>query len=210
MRSSTPSRARTGPEKSERRLQILSAALASFEPAGELASVAEIASKAGLAKGTVYLYFRTREEIFLALLEEQIHAWLNRFEQGLRAEDPAPTDGLVDKALENPAFLPLASLASGVLERNLEAPTALGFRRAWSARIGDLATRIESIFGFPPGTGVPLMVRSYAMLIGLWQFHEPAPAIRALLAPEELAGAQDDFATDARQALRHLWAGAKP
>ena len=42
----------------------------------ESISMNTIAARADLAKGTLYLYFRTREEIFLALLTREIRAWL--------------------------------------------------------------------------------------------------------------------------------------
>ena len=57
-------------EKLAKRRSILDAALALYlENSRELPSVSRIAEASGLAKGTVYLYFRTKEEIFLALLD---------------------------------------------------------------------------------------------------------------------------------------------
>ena len=58
-------------DKATRRTDILSAARRLFlEDSRQLPSAARIAQAAGLAKGTVYLYFRTKEEIFISLLEE--------------------------------------------------------------------------------------------------------------------------------------------
>ena len=37
-----------------------------------MASVAEVADEAGLAKGTVYLYFPSKEELLLAVHERKI------------------------------------------------------------------------------------------------------------------------------------------
>src|SRR6187402_2744968 len=39
---------------------------------GRVGSVAEVADEAGLAKGTVYLYFPSKEELLLALHERNI------------------------------------------------------------------------------------------------------------------------------------------
>ena len=53
-------RARQSDEKPERRRQILAAAEALFaERGGELPSVQAMADRAGVAKGTLYLYFAT-------------------------------------------------------------------------------------------------------------------------------------------------------
>lgn len=191
-------------------MQILAAALTVFEGrGGHLATVAELAGAAGLAKGTVYLYFSTKEEIFLALLEQQLHAWLDRFvqqvEPGMTAETAGDT--LCRQAQESPAFLRLASLANPVLERNLDAAAAWRFRQSLAARFGEVGQRVEQALRLEAGAGGALLHHSFAMLLGLWQLHEPAPAIRAVLGDEELADLRAGFAAEARAALRQLWEG---
>ncbi|OZG70672.1 TetR family transcriptional regulator [Hahella sp. CCB-MM4] len=63
------SRAIDDDEKALRRQSILDAASRLFlARPGTLPSVIAIAQEAGLAKGTVYLYFKTKEEIFISLL----------------------------------------------------------------------------------------------------------------------------------------------
>ena len=60
-------------DKEERRHALLDAAEALFlgHP-DRMASVAEVAEAAGLAKGTVYLYFPSKEEMLLSLHERQL------------------------------------------------------------------------------------------------------------------------------------------
>ena len=71
-----PRRARGAADKAARRLAILAAAGDLFEEAhGELPSVEQVARRAGLAKGTVYLYFGAKEEMFLALLSAELRDW---------------------------------------------------------------------------------------------------------------------------------------
>jgi len=77
-------RARSLEEKSFRRQQILDAASALFAEVGyEGFSVALLASKAGIVKGTLYLYFKTREEVFLALYDQSLNRWSEKFIQRL-------------------------------------------------------------------------------------------------------------------------------
>jgi TetR/AcrR family transcriptional regulator, cholesterol catabolism regulator len=69
----------------ERRNKILDASLRVFEQKGfSSARVAEIASAAGIAKGTVYLYFDSKEEILDAILTERsfLPHWANVIEKG--------------------------------------------------------------------------------------------------------------------------------
>ncbi|HRH91851.1 MAG TPA: helix-turn-helix domain-containing protein, partial [Agitococcus sp.] len=59
--------AMTDADKLLRRADFINAAHHLFREQKILPSVADIAKSAGLAKGTVYLYFKTKEEIFIAL-----------------------------------------------------------------------------------------------------------------------------------------------
>ena len=219
-------RARTDAEKGERRMDILGAALELFEsaPSG-LATVAAVAERAGLAKGTVYLYFTSREAIYLALLEDQLHAWLARFEDALppMGEPPLPTgdplesppaDEAVEAAtafcaypLTHRSMLRLASLANALLERNIEAAAALRFRRGFQQRMSTLGARLDALLAVAPGTGRDLLHQGYALLLGLWQLEEPAPVILEVMSGDEIETFGADFERRAVAAVRSLWRG---
>jgi AcrR family transcriptional regulator len=67
-------------DRATKRHQLLQAAAAVFARKGyHAARIADIARAAGVAKGTVYEYFPTKEELFYALLDE----WLGEFEREL-------------------------------------------------------------------------------------------------------------------------------
>ena len=69
----THTRAVAPADKSERRAAILAAAEALMRLGPSTTFVVEeIAQRAGLAKGTVYLYFGSREEILLAVHDAQM------------------------------------------------------------------------------------------------------------------------------------------
>src|SRR6185436_5575120 len=70
-------RARKHEDKQARRQDILDAARALVAEGApfERIMVADVAERAGIAKGTVYLYFKTKEELLLALLEQLLDAW---------------------------------------------------------------------------------------------------------------------------------------
>ena len=57
--------------RAARREQIIAAGLACFARAGYYATtMADVAAQAGVSKGTPYLYFPSKEALFLALHEE--------------------------------------------------------------------------------------------------------------------------------------------
>ena len=63
-------RARSDEAKDERRQELLSAALDEFYEKGFAATrMSDIAKRAGLSKGTLYLYFDSKEDLFRGLME---------------------------------------------------------------------------------------------------------------------------------------------
>jgi len=69
---STPS-ARWRRRKTARPAEILSAALASFAERGFAATrLDDVAERAGVTKGTLYLYFRNKEELFKAVVRQEL------------------------------------------------------------------------------------------------------------------------------------------
>lgn len=60
-------------EKEKKRKTILQAARTVFAERGyDASTLDDIALRAGFAKGTIYLYFNSKEELFLSLMEEEI------------------------------------------------------------------------------------------------------------------------------------------
>jgi len=73
-------RARSTEQKMLRRRAVLEAAeMYFFEVGYEAFSMSKLAKNAGLAKGTLYLYFQTREELFLTLYEQSLIRWSQVF-----------------------------------------------------------------------------------------------------------------------------------
>ncbi|HEX2908014.1 MAG TPA: TetR/AcrR family transcriptional regulator [Phototrophicaceae bacterium] len=76
--------------EAERRQQILRAAEVCFGRKGyHAASVDEIAAEAGLSKGAVYIYFHSKEDLFLALLADWKAQMTQVLIESLEVEAPA-------------------------------------------------------------------------------------------------------------------------
>ncbi|MDR7463608.1 MAG: helix-turn-helix domain-containing protein, partial [Armatimonadota bacterium] len=81
-------------ERQARREQILKAAEAVFSEKGFLnATTEEIAQRAEVAVGTLYLYFRSKEEMYVSLLFESLEIFPHKLEQ-IRALDVSPDEKL--------------------------------------------------------------------------------------------------------------------
>jgi AcrR family transcriptional regulator len=48
----------------------------------------DIAARAQVAKGTLYLHYKDKEDLFLGIMNDGLQALVERFEEGLRAEMP--------------------------------------------------------------------------------------------------------------------------
>jgi AcrR family transcriptional regulator len=82
--------------KESRPAELLDAALDLFVERGYAATrLDDIASRAGVSKGTLYLYFANKEDLFKALVRENIVRLLDRFRAEIDDSD-APASDLVD------------------------------------------------------------------------------------------------------------------
>ncbi|MBI2796504.1 MAG: TetR/AcrR family transcriptional regulator [Gemmatimonadetes bacterium] len=93
-------RRRRSPE--ERPQQILDAALEIFGEQGLAAArLDDIARRAGIAKGTIYLYFPTKEELFKAVVRREVVTRIEGAEQFQRDNAALPTADLLRRFLAN-------------------------------------------------------------------------------------------------------------
>lgn len=205
-------RAYAAEDKDARRQAILQAAGTLFVAGGgELPSVAQIAVAAGLAKGTVYLYFRTKGAIFASILQDGWGEVIDDLEQTFRPESGAQADKVaaflssyVSYVECHPELLQLDSLGHGVLEHNLELETLLAFKQALLDRLRAGGTVLEEALGLPQGRGLQLLERTYAMTRGLWQSFDLSPAS----AREPPIPYRRGFGTELLDALSEYWRGA--
>jgi TetR/AcrR family fatty acid metabolism transcriptional regulator len=81
----------TRPRTADKRRRILDAAVAVFARTGYFAArVSDIAKKAGVADGTIYLYFRNKEDILVRLFDEVMSEHVEEARGAVRALSSAP------------------------------------------------------------------------------------------------------------------------
>ena len=166
---------------------------------------------ARLAKGTLYLYFDTKEELFLAALEREIAAWFDEMGEELirrGTTDPASFAETVTRTLvARETLVELLPLLHTVLEQNIARETALRFKRVLRDKLVAGGALVERALPLPPGAGVQLLLRTHAIVVGLRQMADPPPAIAELLALPELSPLQVDFEKELRASLAALVRG---
>lgn len=200
-------------DKEERHNAILDAAEALFVQHPErMASVAEVAEAAGLAKGTVYLYFPSKEEMLLALHERQVAQFFVEVMKRLDAPGAVDFDAIFEVTSKHlirvPGYLALTSRCFGMMEREIPTETALAFK----TRVGQIlvlagAGLERHIPALAPGDGVTIFLHSYGLIVGLWQLLHPNERFGAAMNKPELRMFKRDYEREIEKALRALWTG---
>lgn len=200
-------------EKAARRDTLLNAAKTLFlEQQPSLPSVQAIASRAGLAKGTVYLYFSSKEEIFISLLGHMYEDLLEQMnEVAEKASDPVEemVESIVAYTQENPHFLPLASMASTVLEQNISDQHLMAFKAMLFSGTIRLGQSISQTVGGQTDAEAcaVLLVHTHAHMLGLWQMQQMPPRIREALSRNNMGLLAPEFNQALRTGLKALWGG---
>lgn len=206
-------RARTAKEKDRRRESIVQAALALLlEQPGSLPTMHNIAKRAGVSKGTAYIYFDTKESIFLALLEDNLHAWLSDINQALSYHADDKMTQLVGALLgfraNQPNLWVLASLSHAVIELNIDSKALLSYKTKLAQRFKSTAKAIRQHFdldeSYVDDTEAMLM-QSYAYLLGQWQVCHPPQSIAKLLQGPGFKILQPNFEHSAEHGLTQQW-----
>ena len=186
-------RATSDEQKQQRRDAILETTRRLYaERSYDEVDIATVASESGIAKGTVYLYFGTQEEIFLELARRAYREWAEGLRGGLG--DPAirhsipKVVGLFGRTLrERPELLRLIPILHTRLEGNASSEAILGLRQEMKESFAELGALLEEQLGFlQPGEGGMLMARTHAMIIGLAHIAEPTPAAEEVLRRDDM------------------------
>lgn len=206
-------RAHRPDQKEVRRRAILAGAAGLFSECryADL-RMADLARELGLAKGTLYLYFSTKEALFLAVLKDEMGAWFRgaaeRLEQADEGDIPGVAAALVDEMLLHPRLPRLQALVHGILEQNVPPAEALGYARFLHEGVTQVGGLLErTLPGLEAGRGTTFLLRFYALVIGVSQMSSRPPAVREALREPELRAFDFEFEGIFRAAVHDLLAG---
>jgi TetR/AcrR family transcriptional regulator len=205
-------RAMTAALKENRKDVILASALKLFcdKPFASI-TMNIIATDAGLGKGTLYLYFRTREEIFLALFTRELRSWLESFRavaDELASPDTA-LDWIAASLADRGELLRLGGLLHSVLELNLSMDAARTFKLDFDAALSGAASAFAFVLGLRDVNSGRLFLRWLQVCtVGIAQIAFPSSIVgAAIVAEPRLAHMQIDFKAELRRMLGALASG---
>lgn len=183
-------RATSNTDKERKYEMILATTLELYKRDRCLHTAAQISQEAGIAKGTLYLYFHTKEEIYMELLWRNFRRWHEALRDYV-LDQPPNADALVEYMCRSLSdftdFVDLITVASVVLEEHLSLEYLRAARlkkRQETERTCKLMARTYPQWNL--GFCLQNMKRFYAYGIGYWR--ECLPSSRVIEAmPEEFA-----------------------
>ncbi len=197
-------RATVNAEKSARRLRILDAAAELFASWSYTdITMARIAAATGIAKGTLYLYFRTKEELFLELYERRLRAWYAELESlavaGTGTIEAAVAARVIASSMATrPILIRLHGILHSALGCNLGLDSIAAFRRRQYPTAASLAAALAGrISGLSDAGALRFLIRLEAVVAGL-SWTATSPSARTFEAAG-LAAFHVDFETELRE-----------
>lgn len=177
--------ARAPEQKQRRRAAILVAAENLLRgTAYDQLTMADIAAEAGLAKGTVYLYFPSKDDLFLTLLAERQSARLQDLDRvlgDLTAQLPdnmsercvALANVLADCMTGDTLLMHLEKLAISTLEAGARFETILAYKTTLFESLNGPADKITALMGGGSRSdGIRLMTLLYAVMLGFGELSD--------------------------------------
>jgi len=194
-------KAKSQQQKLQRTNTILDAAEALFsEGSGELPSAIQIANKAKIAKGTVYLYFSTKEAIFITLLERHIQHWLQQIDKSMRQYEKPSVDDvctyLIQYWSDNPQLGQLFRISDACLEPNVDEKTFAGFHMRKVNEMKRLVPVFQDLNQEISSQEWAELIQLSLSMLGLaWQKSHP----------QQSALEKSDFKLEAEKLIRPIW-----
>jgi len=189
----TRHRATSDLQKEQRREVILASAYELLSEVGFFdVSMSMISKRAGVAKGTIYIYFETKEEIFLSLTLEELKSWFIQLMSELSdINKPVGNDQFLEVVRrtlnERQSLYSLIALMHLILEKNVSYKQGLNFKRTLLSLMMDVSGLIEEALPYlMKGDGIRLLTQLHCLLLGWSQMTETSPIMDQVLAEPDL------------------------
>jgi AcrR family transcriptional regulator len=202
----------TKPDAKEARARQMLAAVAELLEGWSYSEITmdRIADRAGVAKGTLYLYFRTKEALLLALYEDRLNAWYAQLQaladHGAGTIDPATAARVIASTLApRRTLIQLHGLLHSTPGHNIDLETVVAFRRRQHRKASTLASAIaRRIENLSTQRALRFLIRLEVVVGGLsWAAFPPSPVARAL-EEEDLSAFRLNFEEELREIVTAL------
>jgi AcrR family transcriptional regulator len=154
-----------------------------------------IAKEANVAKGTVFVYFSTKEELFLSIAEKMFNELFENINQSLlKLTNKNQTKEELSKIIPaylktNPILTKLIAILNTTLEKNIDYDTAYKFKKMMHDNIIHTGTIIEKLLPeLKSGYGIKIMLWGYILIIGIQHVTDPSKIAKEVIEKGNLQG----------------------
>jgi AcrR family transcriptional regulator len=178
--------------------------------------IQDIAKKSKIAKGTVFLYFKTKEEIFLKFANDEFDRMYADITKQLVMIDT--DDDAMDEFLEifenvideYRIFIRLLAILHIVIDHNIDYRSLYEFKKNFLVKLSSISVELERIFPYLKGKGFLLIQIIYTMFIGFENVTNPSEIARKIMETEKEFGIYlMDFKSNFIFMLKNLMIGMK-
>ena len=161
---------------SARREEIVDACAALYETMGfRDITIRDIGAKTSFTRTSIYNYFQTKEEIFLALLQREHELWSADLEALARRDEPLSAEQFADalaRTLERRGcMLKLMSMNLYDMEGNSRLENLVAFKRAYAGALQAAACCLERFFpGMTAGDRQTFLYAFFPFLFGVYPY----------------------------------------
>lgn len=191
-------RARSAEQKALRRQALLDAAETYFLEVGyETFAMAQLAKRAGVVKGTLYVYFKTREELFLTLYDQSLIRWSQAFIGCLSDSMTTKTyaQALYNTAVADGSFLPLLIRLEHVIEHNVAIPRLIQSKRVFIRQVEVVAEHTSTSLNLTEAQAIEVVKTMGVLLIGATRTDQ-GPSLDNEALPKDVQNLIASFSSD--------------
>jgi len=204
-------RARSRQDKAARRNLILNTAEKLYleDPSG-LPSIGQIAQESGLARGTFYLYFKTKESIFLEILQRKYEIWFNFVSPTIKEKSKINNfeelfQVLFAPIVQDKIFLNLGCITQTIIEENISEDRMLQFKNFLGKNLLNLSTALAKALDKSTKETLTNLLHTYSAIMGLWQTCKISKNFETIKDKVEYQFMFQSFDKEVKQYISKFW-----
>jgi AcrR family transcriptional regulator len=171
----------------------------------------DVAKQCGVAKGTIFNYFNTKEELFIELLIREYGKWFSELNEAIIGHGEMPINKFTDiitsyiyESIEDyDVFFRLNAILHTVLETNISYEEAVRFKMFLYENVEHTGQLISNhVEQFPKEKSVHLMIALHSLAVGYMNMTSMSSTIKQAIKNNRLEAFNIDFRTDLLKTFR--------